>query len=82
MVSGQSVGVQQVVPGQQIQTVSNHVPQTNMVATATATPVKAPVPNQPVPVPPSGLTTPSNTPTVSVCLFIYISYFLFCVLSS
>lgn len=61
VVSGQSVGVQQVVQGQQMQAVSNHVSQTNMVATGTATQVKAPVPNQTVPPPAASLNASADT---------------------
>ncbi|XP_066967889.1 uncharacterized protein Taf12 isoform X1 [Macrobrachium rosenbergii] len=64
VVSGQSVGVQQVVQGQQIQAVSNHVGQTNMVAAATTTQVKTPVQNQSVPAPDTSINTSTDTPPV------------------
>ncbi|XP_068233087.1 transcription initiation factor TFIID subunit 12 isoform X2 [Palaemon carinicauda] len=63
VVSGQNV-VQQVVQGQQIQAVSNHVGQTNMVAAGTATQVKPPVQNQSVPAPDASINTSTDTPPV------------------
>ncbi|KAK8748729.1 hypothetical protein OTU49_015962 [Cherax quadricarinatus] len=62
VVNAQTVtGVQQVVQGQQIQTVNSQVAQPNMVAAATATQVKTTGPNQAVPVPAASTNATADT---------------------
>ncbi|KAK7082373.1 Transcription initiation factor TFIID subunit 12 [Halocaridina rubra] len=68
VVAAQNVGVQHVVQGQQLQTMTNHVTQTNMVAAAAPPPqVKPPIQNQPVPPPTSShnATPDASTPVLN-----------------